>query len=120
MNNNHRTYVSNILVIGSGAAGMRAAIAGFEAGKDVVIVGKRTRRDAHTVLAAGGINAALGTVDPEDSWQQHFVDTLKEGYLLSDPRTVELMAREAPTAIEELEAYGVDFARTPDGDIDQR
>ncbi|MEM6529049.1 MAG: FAD-binding protein, partial [Chloroflexota bacterium] len=120
MNSNHRTYVSNILVIGSGAAGMRAAIAGHEAGKDTVIVGKRTRRDAHTVLAAGGINAALGTVDPEDSWQQHFVDTLKEGYFLSDPRTVELMAREAPTAIEELVAYGVDFAKTPDGEIDQR
>ncbi len=120
MNYEHRTHVSNILVIGSGAAGLRAAIAAHELGQDVVIVGKRTRRDAHTVLAAGGINAALGTVDPEDSWQQHFADTLKEGYHLSDPRTVELMAREAPTAIEELVAYGVDFARTPRGEIDQR
>lgn len=120
MNVEHRTYVSNILVIGSGAAGLRAAIAAHEAGQDVVIVGKRTRRDAHTVLAAGGINAALGTIDPEDSWQQHFADTLKEGYFLSDPHTVELMARESPRAIEELVDYGVNFARTDTGVIDQR
>jgi len=118
--NQHTTYTSNILVIGSGAAGLRAAIAGHQAGKNVVIVGKRTRRDAHTVLAAGGINAALATVDPQDTWEQHFVDTLKEGYFLSDPRTVELMAREAPQAIEELVSYGVKFAMTPDGKIDQR
>ncbi len=116
----HRRYVSNILVIGSGGAGMRAAIAAYEAGADVVIVGKRLRRDAHTVLAAGGINAALGTVDPADSWQQHFADTLKEGYLLSDPHTVELMVRDAPRAIEELVSYGVPFARQPDGTLDQR
>lgn len=120
MTTTHTTYTSDVLVIGSGAAGLRAAIAVHEAGQDVVIVGKRTRRDAHTVLAAGGINAALGTVDSEDSWQQHFADTLKEGYLLSDPRTVELMAREAPQAIEELVSYGVKFAQTPDGKIDQR
>ena len=90
---NHRFYVSNVLVIGSGAAGMRAAIAAHESGVDVVMLGKRLVRDAHTVLAAGGINAALATVDPEDSWQQHFADTLKEGYFLSDPRVAEIMAR---------------------------
>lgn len=116
----HRFHVSNILVIGSGAAGMRAAIAAHEKGVDVVVVGKRLRRDAHTVLAAGGINAALGTVDPEDSWQQHFADTIKEGYFLSDPRTVELMTREAPSAIADLERYGVEFARLPNGELDQR
>ena len=116
----NRTYVSNVLVIGMGAAGMRAGIAAYEAGADVVMVGKRLKRDAHTVLAAGGINAALATVDPEDSWQQHFIDTLREGYYLSDPETVRIMAQEAPTAIEELIAYGVDFARTEDGEIDQR
>ncbi len=115
-----RHSVSNVLVIGSGAAGLRAAIAASEAGSEVVVIGKRTRKDAHTVLAAGGINAALGTVDPEDSWQQHFADTLTEGYLLSDPRVVEIMAREAPRAIEELVAWGCDFARTPDGKLDQR
>ena len=95
----NRTNVSNVLVIGSGAAGLRVAIAVYEAGSEVVVVGKRLRKDAHTVLAAGGINAALGTVDPEDSWQQHFSDTLKEGYFLADPLAVEIMAREAPRAI---------------------
>ena len=116
----NRTNVSNVLVIGSGAAGLRAAIAVYEAGSEVVVVGKRLRKDAHTVLAAGGINAALGTVDPEDSWQQHFADTLKEGYFLSDPRAVEIMAREAPRAIEELVEYGCPFARTETGELDQR
>jgi succinate dehydrogenase / fumarate reductase, flavoprotein subunit len=115
-----RTDVSNVLVIGSGAAGLRAAIAAHEAGSEVVVVGKRPKKDAHTVLAAGGINAALGTVDPEDSWQQHFADTLREGYYLSDPRVVEIMARESPRAIEELVAYGCPFARTEDGHLDQR
>jgi succinate dehydrogenase / fumarate reductase flavoprotein subunit len=116
----NRTNVSNVLVIGSGAAGLRAAIAVYEAGSEVVVVGKRLKKDAHTVLAAGGINAALGTVDPEDSWQQHFADTLKEGYFLSDPLAVEIMAREAPRAIEELVEYGCPFARTEAGDLDQR
>lgn len=67
-----RTSVSNVLVIGSGAAGLRAAISADESGTEVMVIGKRQRRDAHTVLASGGINAALGTRDPEDSWQQHF------------------------------------------------
>jgi succinate dehydrogenase / fumarate reductase, flavoprotein subunit len=116
----HRTIATNVLVIGSGAAGLRAAIAAHQAGCEVVVVGKRLRRDAHTVLAAGGINAALGTVDPEDSWEQHFADTMREGYFLSDPRTVELMAREAPAAILELADWGCPFARTPDGKLDQR
>jgi succinate dehydrogenase / fumarate reductase flavoprotein subunit len=108
------------LIIGSGAAGLRAAIAAHEAGADVVIVGKSLKRDAHTVLAAGGINAALGTVDPEDSWQQHFVDTYKDGYGLADPRMVELLAQEAPRAIDDLVAYGVPFARRENGALDQR
>ncbi len=116
----HRFHVSNVLIIGSGAAGLRAAIASHEAGVDTIIVGKRLRRDAHTVLAAGGINAALGTVDPEDSWQQHFADTMQEGYFLSHPKTVEILTREAPQAIEELVSYGVPFARQPNGELDQR
>ena len=115
-----RTNVSNVLVIGSGAAGLRAAIAAHEAGAEVVIVGKRLKKDAHTVLAAGGVNAALGTVDPEDSPQQHFADTLKEAYYLSDPRVVEIMAQEAPAAIQELADWGCPFARTEDGELDQR
>jgi succinate dehydrogenase / fumarate reductase, flavoprotein subunit len=115
-----RTRACSALVIGSGAAGLRAAIAARQAGVDVVVIGKRNRLDAHTVLAAGGINAALGTVDPEDSWQQHFADTMREGYYLSDPRVVEIMAREAPAAINELADWGCPFARTSDGRLDQR
>ena len=115
-----RRNVASVLVIGTGAAGLRAAIAAHQAGAEVVVVGKRRREDAHTVLAAGGINAALGTVDPEDSWEQHFADTVREGYFLSDPRVVELMAREAPAAVLELADWGTPFARTPDGRLDQR
>ncbi len=117
---NYRTHVANILVIGSGAAGLRAAIAAHEAGSDVLIVGKSLKRDAHTVLAAGGINAVLGTRDPEDTWEQHFADTYRDGYALANPRMVELLVKEAPAAIEELINYGVPFARTEDGEIDQR
>lgn len=116
----HRTYIANVLVIGSGGAGLRAAIAAHQAGSDVVVVGKRLKKDAHTVLAAGGINAVLGSRDPDDTWQQHFADTLKEGYYLSDPRTVELMVRDAPARVLELADWGCDFARTDDGKLDQR
>jgi succinate dehydrogenase / fumarate reductase, flavoprotein subunit len=115
-----RTNASNVLVIGSGAAGLRAAIAAHEAGTEVLVVGKRQRRDAHTVLASGGINAALGNRDPDDSWQQHFADTLREGYHLSDPRVVEIMAREASRAVRELAEWGCPFTRTADGELDQR
>ncbi len=115
-----RTHVSNVVVIGTGAAGLRAAIAAHEAGAQVVVIGKRPRLDAHTALASGGINAVLGTRDPEDSWQQHFADTMIEGYHLSDPRVVEIVAREAPAAIEELAAWGCPFARTDDDRLDQR
>ena len=117
---NVRTHTANVLVIGSGGAGMRAAIAAHSAGAEVVVVGKRARLDAHTVLASGGINAALGTRDAEDCWQQHFADTLAEGYLLGDPRAVEILVREAPAAVEELADWGCAFARTDDGRIDQR
>jgi succinate dehydrogenase / fumarate reductase flavoprotein subunit len=115
-----RSNVANVLVIGTGAAGLRAAIAAHQAGSEVVVVGKRRRDDAHTVLAAGGINAALGTVDPQDSWQQHYADTLREGYFLADPRMVELMARKSPAAVLELADWGAPFARTADGRLDQR
>jgi succinate dehydrogenase / fumarate reductase, flavoprotein subunit len=114
------TVVANVLIIGTGAAGTRAAIAATDAGREVVVVGKRPPRDAHTVLAAGGINAALGTVDPEDTWQQHFADTMREAYMLSDPEAVEILCREAPDAVAELDAWGASFARTEDGELDQR
>jgi succinate dehydrogenase / fumarate reductase flavoprotein subunit len=115
-----RTAVCSVLVIGSGAAGMRAAIAAHEAGAHAVIVGKRPGVDAHTVLASGGINGALGTRDPEDTWQQHYADTVREGYFLAHPRVVEIMAQEAPRAILELAEWGCEFARTQDGHLDQR
>lgn len=115
-----KTRTCNVLVIGSGSAGLRAAIAATEAGADVLVIGKRHRLDAHTVLAAGGINAALGTRDPQDSWQQHFADTLVEGHCLGDPRMVEILAREAPRGIQELADWGCPFARMEDGRLDQR
>jgi succinate dehydrogenase flavoprotein subunit len=115
----HRT-ATNVLVIGTGAAGWRAAIAATQAGTEVRMVGKRPQLDAHTVLASGGINAALGTRDPEDSWEQHFADTLREGYWLGNPRMVEILARESPAAVLELADWGAEFARTPTGELDQR
>lgn len=115
-----RTRACNVLVIGSGAAGMRAAIEATRSGADVIMIGKRGRQDAHTVLAAGGINAALGTRDPEDSWQQHFADTLRDGYHLPDPEMVEILVTEAPAAVLELADQGCSFARTADGSLDQR
>ncbi|MGQ4386282.1 L-aspartate oxidase [Streptomyces sp. SAS_270] len=109
-----------VLVIGTGGAGLRAAIELAEAGIDVLAVGKRPKEDAHTALAAGGINAALATMDPEDSWQQHAADTLKESYLLADPRTVEIVTQGAARGIDDLERYGMAFAREGDGRISQR
>ena len=120
MKNEYRTIISNVLVIGSGAAGLRAAIAAHQAGVEVYVIGKSSRRDAHTVLAAGGINAVLGSVDPEDSWEQHFADTFNEAYHLSDPHMVETMVREAPAAVFELDEWGCKFARTAAGKLDQR
>jgi succinate dehydrogenase / fumarate reductase flavoprotein subunit len=116
----HQTETSNVLVIGTGAAGCRAAIAATQAGVQVLMLGKRARLDAHTVMASGGINAALGTRDPEDSWEQHFSDTVREGYFLGHPRMVEIMARESPGAVLELAAWGCEFARTEEGRLDQR
>ncbi|MFJ9346514.1 L-aspartate oxidase [Streptomyces sp. NPDC101237] len=109
-----------VLVIGTGGAGLRASIELAEAGVDVIAVGKRPKEDAHTSLAAGGINAALATMDPEDSWQQHAADTLKESYLLGDPRTAEIVTRGAARGIDDLERYGMAFAREEDGRISQR
>src|SRR5918994_2920147 len=115
-----RRISTSVLVIGAGGSGLRAAIELAELGVDVLIVSKRPRADAHTSLAAGGINAALASVDPEDSWQQHAADTLKESYLLADPRTVEIVTAGAAQGIEDLERYGMRFAREKDGRISQR
>ena len=111
---------TSVLVIGTGGSGLRAAIELAERRVDVIAVGKRPTADAHTSLAAGGINAALATMDPEDSWQQHAADTLTESYLLADPRTVRIVAEGAARGIADLERYGMAFAREPDGRISQR
>lgn len=115
-----RLLATSVLVIGTGGAGLRASIELAERGVQVLAVGKRRRHDAHTTLAAGGINAALGTVDPEDSWQQHAADTLRESYFLADPRIVEIVTRNAPRGIEDLERWGMPFAREEDGRLSQR
>jgi succinate dehydrogenase / fumarate reductase flavoprotein subunit len=111
---------TSVLVIGSGGSGLRAAIEVAEAGRGVLIVGKRPKADAHTALAAGGINAALATMDPQDSWQQHAADTLRESYLLANPHTVAIVAENAARGIEDLARYGMNFAREADGRISQR
>ncbi|NGY60474.1 FAD-binding protein [Lentzea sp. NEAU-D13] len=111
---------TSVLVIGSGGAGLRAAIELAERGVDVLVVGKRPKADAHTALAAGGINAALGTMDAEDTWQQHAADTIKESYLLANPDIVRIVAEQGPRGIEDLERWGMPFAREADGRISQR
>ena len=118
--NNNMTQISNVLVIGSGGAGLRAAIEAKLLGMEVTVLGKRQSTDVHTVLAAGGINAAFGNVDKEDSWEQHFADTFIEGYGLSEPEVVELMAKESPTLVTEIDEWGANFAKLPNGKIDQR
>ncbi|MFI5694507.1 L-aspartate oxidase [Kribbella sp. NPDC051586] len=111
---------TSVLVIGTGGAGLRAAIELAEQGVEVLALGKRPRSDAHTSLAAGGINAALATMDPEDTWQQHAADTLQESYLLANPVTVRIVAEGAARGIEDLERWGMPFAREADGRISQR
>jgi succinate dehydrogenase / fumarate reductase flavoprotein subunit len=111
---------TSVLVIGTGGAGLRAAIELAERRIDVLAIGKRPKADVHTSLAAGGINAALATMEPGDTWQQHAADTLKESYLLADPRTVTIVTEGAAGAIDDLVRYGMPFDREPDGRISQR
>ncbi|NGM67557.1 FAD-binding protein [Natronolimnobius sp. AArcel1] len=109
-----------VLVIGAGAAGARVAIELAESGLEPLVIGKRNHGDAHTVWAAGGINAALGSLDEEDDWTIHAADTLNEGHHLNDPVAVELTAQEMPDRIRELDAWGTPFDRTEEGAINQR
>jgi succinate dehydrogenase / fumarate reductase, flavoprotein subunit len=109
-----------VLVIGAGAAGLRAAIELADRGRSSLIIGKRGHGDAHTIWAAGGINASLGTRDPQDSWHLHAADTLREGHFICRPEAVELLAKDAPSRVRELQEWGCDFALTEDGRIDQR
>ncbi|WP_257008925.1 FAD-dependent oxidoreductase [Prochlorococcus marinus] len=114
------TQISNVLVIGCGGAGLRAAIEAKKSGLDVCILGKRPRTDSHTVLAAGGINASFGNLDSEDTWEQHFIDTYLEGYGLGNPRKIEIMAKEAPLLVKEIDDWGANLEKLKNGKFDQR
>ena len=115
----HR-IATTVLVIGAGGSALRAAIELAERGVDVLAVCKRRRYDAHTSLAAGGINASLATMDHADTWQQHAADTLQESYRLADPRIVQIVTEGAARGIADLERYGMPFAREADGRISLR
>jgi succinate dehydrogenase flavoprotein subunit len=113
-------YSCDVLIIGGGSAGLRAAIEAHDAGVNVLIISKSERGDPHTTLARGGINAALGTMDPEDHWMMHAADTLKEGEFLADYERVEVLCKNAPNAINELVNWGARFHRERDGRLTQR
>ena len=117
---NLNTFKTDVLVIGCGGAGLRAAIEVKSSGLEVIVLGKRPKTDAHTVLAAGGINAAFGNLDQDDSWKQHFIDTFLEGYGIGDPEQIEIMAKESTLAVEEIDCWGANFAKLEDGKLDQR
>ena len=116
----YQTFDHDVLVVGAGGAGLRAAIAASAAGVSVGLVCKSLLGKAHTVMAEGGVAAALGNVDQRDSWQVHFADTMRGGQYLNNWRMAELHAREAPDRVRELEAWGALFDRTADGRILQR
>ena len=113
-------YRSDVLVIGAGGAGLRAAIEAATAGAHVAIVCKSLLGKAHTVVAEGGIAAAIGSVDADDTWQAHFRDTMAGGKYINNWRMAELLAKEAPAEIHNLEQWGALFDRTPEGGIMQR
>jgi succinate dehydrogenase / fumarate reductase flavoprotein subunit len=110
----------DVLVIGAGGAGLRAAVEASAAGVKVAVITKSLLGKAHTVMAEGGIAAALANTDDRDSWRVHFADTMRGGQYLNNWRMAELHAKEAPQCVRELEAWGALFDRTPDGRILQR
>src|ERR1700752_769136 len=110
----------DVLVIGAGGAGLRAAIEAAATGAKVGVVCKSLLGKAHTVMAEGGIAAALANVDDRDNWRVHFSDTMRGGQYLNNWRMAELHAKEAPECVRELEAWGALFDRTKDGRILQR
>jgi succinate dehydrogenase flavoprotein subunit len=113
-------YSCDVLIIGGGSAGLRAAIAAHDAGANVLIISRSKRGDPHTTLARGGINAALGTMDPEDNWLVHASDTLREGEFIADYQKVELLCKNAPDSVMELVNWGARFHREKDGRLTQR
>jgi succinate dehydrogenase / fumarate reductase flavoprotein subunit len=110
----------DVVVIGAGGSGLRAAIEARARGLRTAIISKSLFGKAHTVMAEGGAAAAMGNVNPKDNWQVHFRDTMRGGKFLNNPRMAELHAKEAPDRVWELEAWGAVFDRTPDGKISQR
>ena len=113
-------FEHDVLVIGAGGAGLRAAIEASAAGVSVGLVCKSLLGKAHTVMAEGGMAAAMGNVDDRDNWKVHFSDTMRGGQYVNNWRMAELHAKEAPDRVRELEAWGAVFDRTKDGKILQR
>jgi succinate dehydrogenase / fumarate reductase, flavoprotein subunit len=111
---------TDVLIIGAGAAGIRTAIALHDKNISSLLVSKREFGDAHTWMAAGGINASLGSLDEEDRWEIHAADTLREGHFINDPKAVETVCKNAPEAVLELHEWGCPFSKTDDGKINQR
>ncbi len=120
MATNYETLEYDVLIIGAGGAGLRAAIEASAAGVKVGLVCKSLLGKAHTVMAEGGMAAALANVDDRDNWRVHFADTMRGGQYVNNWRMAELHAKEAPDRVRELEAWGAVFDRTPDGKILQR
>jgi succinate dehydrogenase / fumarate reductase flavoprotein subunit len=116
----HPVITCDVLVIGAGGAGLRAAIEASAAGRSVALVCKSLLGKAHTVMAEGGMAAALANVDDRDNWRVHFADTMRGGQYLNNWRMAELHAQQAPDRVRELEAWGAVFDRTADGRILQR
>ncbi len=116
----YQTFEHDVLVIGAGGAGLRAAVEASAAGVSVGVISKSLLGKAHTVMAEGGIAAAMANVDDRDNWRVHFADTMRGGQYLNNPRMAELHAKEAPDRVRELEAWGAVFDRTKDGKILQR
>jgi succinate dehydrogenase / fumarate reductase flavoprotein subunit len=113
-------YPYDVVVVGAGGSGLRAAIEARLRGKKTAIISKSLFGKAHTVMAEGGCAAAMGNVNPNDNWMVHFRDTMRGGKFLNNPRMAELHAKEAPDRVWELEAWGALFDRTKDGKISQR
>src|SRR6476469_9084067 len=116
----YETHEFDVIVIGAGGAGLRAAIESSAQGAKTALVCKSLLGKAHTVMAEGGIAAALGNVYPEDNWKVHFRDTMRGGKMLNNWRMAQLHAQEAPERVLELEDWGALFDRTEDGLISQR
>src|SRR3954463_5001016 len=116
----YETFQHDVLVIGAGGAGLRAAIEASAAGVRVGLICEALLGKAHTVMAEGGIAAALANVDDRDNWKVHFADTMRGGQYVNQWRMAELHAQEAPDRVRELEAWGAVFDRTKDGRILQR